>query len=342
MALIWNCVPNLLTGVGSVLIIQVPFAMELYPGAHQISSLYKDGRSLFQYLFVGARVLLVDSGVAETPQNSILPYMEKLGLRPERLTLFITTHPDLDHQGGNAAIRESAPRALLACGEADRPLVEDPKCLYRERYNFLQEEHGVGFGDEISSDAGTRCQVDIAFQGGERIAVDHGWELEVLHVPGHSRGHLALYDATHRAAYVSDAIHGRGCPKADGSMGIPVTYFYIDTYLSTVTYLEHLQLEHLYTGHWPAMHGEEIRDFFNDSRKTVEILDRKILRSLRQARLGLTLNELMDAAMEQFPDWPANARVLTAFPVKGHLDRLQSRGQISLERSRLPLRWKGA
>jgi len=333
---------ELLTEARLVLIIQVPFAMELYPGAHQISSLYKDGRSLFQYLFVGARVLLVDSGVAETPQNSILPYMEKLGLPPERLTLFITTHPDLDHQGGNAAIRESSPRALLACGEADRHLVEDPKCLYRERYNFLQEEHGVGFGDEVSDDAGRRCQVDIGFCGGERIAIDHGWELEVLHVPGHSHGHLALYDAAHKAAYVSDAIHGRGCPKADGTMGIPVTYFYVDTYLSTVTYLEHLEVEHLYTGHWPAMHGEEIRDFFNDSRRTVEILDRKILRTLGQARLGLTLSELMDAAMEAFPEWPSPARVLTVFPVKAHLDRLQSRGQICLDRSSLPPRWKGA
>ena len=316
--------------------------MELYPGAYQVSSLYKDGRSLFQYLFVGARVFLVDSGIAETPGNAILPYMEKLGLAPERLTLLITTHPDLDHQGGNAAIRESAPGALLACGEADRHLVEDPECLYRERYNFLQGEHGVGFGDEVSSEAGKRCRVDIGFRGGERVAIDHGWELEVLHVPGHSHGHLALYDAAHKSAYVSDAIHGHGCPKADGTMGIPVTYFYVDTYLSTVTYLEHLEIEHLYSGHWPAMHGEEIQDFFNDSRKTVEILDRRILRSLRPAKLGLTLRELMDVAMEEFPDWPAHTRVLTAFPIKGHLDRLQSRGRICVDRSSSPPRWKSA
>src|SRR5215469_18323509 len=104
--------------------------MELYPGAHQISSLFKDGRSLFQYLFVGARVVLVDSGVAETPEKAILPYMERLGLQPDRLSLLITSHPDLDHQGGNSIIRENAPGALLACGEADRAMVEDPKRLY--------------------------------------------------------------------------------------------------------------------------------------------------------------------------------------------------------------------
>ena len=313
--------------------------MELYPGAYRISSLYRDGRYLFQYLLVGARVLLIDSGVAETPEKSILPYMDHLGLGPGRLTMVITTHPDLDHQGGNSAILQSAPTALLACGEADRRMVEDPNSLFRERYNFLQEEHGVGFGSEIPVEAGRRCRVDIGFRGGEQIAIADGWEVEVLHVPGHSHGHLAVYDAAHKTAFVSDTIHGRGCPKADGSMGIPVTYFYIDLYLSTLALLEDLQLEHLHTGHWPSMHGDEIRDFFSDSRKTVEILNRKILLALSRSRAGLTLTELMDAAMEEFPDWPESTRVLSAFPVKGHLDQLESRGQVRADRRSLPPRW---
>ena len=314
--------------------------MELYPGAHQIGSLFKDGRSLFQYLFVGARVVLVDSGVAETPGNSIFPYMDRLGLGPERLTLLITSHPDLDHQGGNSSILKNAPRVLLACGEADRLMVEDPKRLYSDRYNFLQEQHGVGFGRQIPPDAGDFCRVDIGFRGGEQIALDNGWHLEVLHVPGHSHGHLALYDAAHKSAYVSDAIHGRGCPRADGGMGIPVTYFYIDLYLSTLSRLEGLQLEHLHTGHWPSMQGEEILDFCSVSRNTVERLERRILRSLNECRTGMTLSELMGVAMEEFPDWPEDTRVLTSFPVKGHLDRLVAAGQVRFDAATHPARWR--
>jgi len=316
--------------------------MELYPGAYQISSLYKDGRCLFQYLLVGERVILVDSGVAETPERAILPYVESLGLSPKRLTMLVTTHPDLDHQGGNSKLAEHAPNALLACGEADRAMVEDPAILYAERYNFLQREHGVGFGNAISDEAGCRRRVDIGFCGGERVAIDDGWDIEVLHVPGHSYGHLALYDAKHKTAYVSDAIHGHGCPKDDGSMGIPVTYFYIDLYLSTLSHFESLELEHLHTGHWPSMHGDEIRDFFSDSRRTVERLDRRIVQSLSRARTGLTLSELMDAAMEEFPEWPASTRVLTAFPVKGHMDRLEAQGKVRIDRGTSPPRWKTA
>jgi hypothetical protein len=88
------------------------------------------------------------------------------------------------------------------------------------------------------------------------------------------------------------------------------------------------------------MQGDEIRDFFNDSRKTVEILDRKIIRTLGQSRLGLTLSEIMDAAMEEFPDWPASTRVLSSFPAIGHLSRLEERGQVRMERQSSPPRWK--
>src|SRR5438128_457355 len=118
--------------------------MELYKNAYQIQSLY-GGRNLFQYLFVGERSVLIDSGVAETPENAIFPYMDKLKIDPQRLSLVVTTHPDLDHQGGNSTVKTVVRRAQLACGEADREMVEDPHSLFRLRYNFAKREHGVGF-----------------------------------------------------------------------------------------------------------------------------------------------------------------------------------------------------
>lgn len=313
--------------------------MELYKNVYQISSLY-GGRNLFQYLFDGTRVVLVDSGVAETPGKTIFPYMENLGLNPSRLAMVITTHPDLDHQGGNAAIREMAPDALVACGEADRQMVQDPASLYSERYNYLKVDHGLGFDDDPPRDAGKACRVDVGLRGGERVIVADGLDLEVLHVPGHSQGHLALFDRDRKTAFVSDAVHGRGCPNPDGTMALPVTYFYIDLYLSTLTHLDGLGLEALHTGHWPSMYGDEIRDFFSDSRKTVEILDRRIIRALRQARSGLTLNQLIDEVREEFPDWPQSTRALAMFPVKGHLERLETQGRIRLTTGNPPRRWE--
>ena len=313
--------------------------MEIYPGAYRIQSLFGD-RNLFQYLLVGENVVLVDTGIATTPEAVIFPYLGSLGLAPARLTLAITTHSDVDHQGGNYAIKRLSPGTWLACGEADRALVEDPRTLYDVRYNFMREEHGVGFEADPPPDAGKARKMDVTFSGGERIRLRDDWALEVLHVPGHSHGHLTLYDRRHRAAFVGDAIHGRGCPKAEGGLSIPVTYYYVDIYLSTLRYFESLDLDVLHSGHWPTMRGEEIRDFIAESRQTVELFDRVILGSLAKTHAGLTMKELIDAVSSAVGEWPRETWQLAMFPVRGHMDRLEEQGKVRPVAGAKPGRWQ--
>ena len=312
--------------------------MELYPNVYRIQSLY-GGRNLFQYLFVGDNILLVDTGIAETPEKIIFPFFDKLKIKPQQLTMAVTTHSDLDHQGGNDAIKKLSPKTLLSCGEADRELVENPSTLFTNRYNFLQEEHGVGFDPEPSPDAGKQRRMDLCFTGGESFQLGKDWSLEILHVPGHSRGHLALYDPKNRALFSSDAVHGRGCPKATGELAIPVTYYHIDEYLSTIRYIEHLPIDFLYTGHWPIMQGEEIQEFLAESRRTVEVADRAILESLGKTPAGLTMKELIDVVGSAMGDWPQETWFFAMFPIKGHMDRLAQHGKVKLVPGARPGKW---
>jgi glyoxylase-like metal-dependent hydrolase (beta-lactamase superfamily II) len=313
--------------------------MELYQSVYQIQSLF-GGRNLFQYLFTGDKVVLMDTGIAETPEKVIFPYLDRLKLKPQQITLAVTTHADLDHQGGNDALKRVSPGTWLSCGVADRAMIEDPRALFDLRYNFLRAEHDVGFDPDPWPEAGRPRKMDVCFSGGEKIRLRENWELEVLHVPGHSHGHLALYDAQHRAAFVGDAIHGRGCPKAAGGLAIPVTYYYVDIYLSTLRYFEGLPMEVLYSGHWPAMRGEEIRDFIAESRQTVELFDRAILGSLGENSAGLTLKKLIDVVAYAAGDWPKESWGLAMFPVKGHMDRLEQQGKVRALRGARPIRWQ--
>ena len=284
--------------------------------------------------------MLVDTGIATTPREVIFPYLERLKLKPQKLTLVITTHADLDHQGGNAAIKEVSPNTHLACGEADRLLVEDPRTLFDLRYNFLRADHDVALEPEPSPEAGKPQRMDFTFSGGERIRLRDAWYLEVLHVPGHSRGHLAVYDPKHRMVFAGDAIHGRGCPKADGGMALPVTYYYVDIYLSTLRFFEALKINRLYSGHWPTMEGKEVQDFIAESRQTVELLDRVILSSLSKNASGLTMKDLIDAVSQAVGDWPKESWTLAMFPVKGHMDRLEEACKVRAVRETRPVKWQ--
>jgi len=208
---------------------ETPGGNKIYPGVYQIDSLF-GGRNLFQYLFVGDNILLLDIGLAYTPERTIFPALRQLGIRPQQVNLAITTHADGDQQGGNDAIKRASPGTWLACGEADRAMVEDPRTLWDQRYNFLKRDYDVGIDPEPSPDVRKPRRMDACFAGGERIRLSNDWDLEVLHVPGHSHGHLALLDRDHGTAFVGDAIHGRGCPSASGAMALPVTYYYVDVY----------------------------------------------------------------------------------------------------------------
>ncbi|MGH9396665.1 MAG: MBL fold metallo-hydrolase, partial [Terriglobia bacterium] len=240
-----------------------------------------------------------------------------------------------------SAIKQASPGTWLACGEADRELVEDPQTLYDRRYNYLQKDHGMGDNAVPPAEAGKALPMDLTFSGGETLCLADDWRLEVLHVPGHSRGHLALYDRRHKVAFVGDAIHGRGCPKAAGGMAIPVTYYSVDIYLSTLRYFETLPLDVIYSGHWPVMRGAEFQDFLAESRHTVELFDRVILSDLARHPAGLTLRELINSVANAVGEWPEESWVLARFPVKGHLDRLEALGKVRPVPESHPVRYIG-
>ncbi len=216
--------------------------MELFRHVYQIASLVAD-RNLFQYLFVGDNTVLLDTGASYTPGETIVPFLKTIGIAPARLTIAINTHADADHHGGNASLKKIAGQVLLACGDQDRLMIEDPDRLFASRYNQWIPDHGVGLGLHPEASAwvrkmvGDAQRIDQTFVGGEHIRIDDERSLQVLHVPGHSDGHLALYDPVNKAVFVGDALHGRYCPTTAGEPALPPGYYSVLAYLGTLQML---------------------------------------------------------------------------------------------------------
>src|SRR5690242_6252934 len=93
---------------------------EIAPGIHRIES-DLGVRFMAQYLLVGElRSLLIDTGIGSTPDEALIPALERLGIEPDVIAI---SHADLDHSGGNRRMHERYPDALLACHELDRPWI---------------------------------------------------------------------------------------------------------------------------------------------------------------------------------------------------------------------------
>lgn len=319
--------------------------MEIFPNVHQIRSSVAD-RNLFQYVFVGDNMLLLDTGASDTPETVIAPYFHEVRLPLERLTIAVNTHADADHHGGNGKLKQLSPQVLLACGDADREVIEDPDRLFAARYNQWIAEHGVGLEllpeatEWVRKMAGEPQRIDLTLQGGEFLAVSDRHSVRVLHVPGHSNGHLAFYDPVNRAVFVGDALHGMNCPSAAGLPSLPPAYFAVLAYLSTVQLIESLDVEWIYSGHWPAYHLDDSKVFLKECRRFVNMAADQVRLALHGSRDGLTLRECIAECGPRLGDWPENNRWLLMYPLYGHLSLMESNGEVVRIAGEGHVRWK--
>lgn len=305
--------------------------MEIAPGIHRITCKFGENRMVFVHLLVGdERALLVDTGVAGNPPQDILPYMASIGFDPGQLTYVLISHSDLDHQGGNQPMQAAAPQALFVCHILDRPWVADTESLIQGRYAQFEADHGIGYGD--AGKAGIRADclsvpIDLTLEGGETIRLSADWEVEVIHTPGHTWGHLAVYDPRSRTLVSGEAGLWNAILDMDWQPAMPPTYCYVDTYLATLDRLAAMELAQLSPAHWPVQQDHDVDGFLRESREFCLLVERKLL-EFAHDRPAFTLREAIDTLGLTLGDWPPATNQDFSYGMLGNLNRLAQRGQL--------------
>ena len=181
----------------------------------------------------------------------------------------------------------------------------------------------------------------MTWTGGETFAITDSWEVELLHVPGHTHGHLSLYDRRNNALYTGDAVHWSYYPGAeDGLATLPPTYLYFNSYLSTIRTLGLLEATILAGAHWPLQRGDEVAAFLAESRNFVERADHGILNELRRAAEPLTLREIIERVGPRLGDWPAAVNIELVYAFAGHMEHLVDTTQVLHIADSHPIRYR--
>ena len=295
------------------------------------------GRPLqLMYLRGDHASLLLDTGCAGDPEKFIAAQIREAGGDPASLTWIVNTHCDLDHVGGNHAMKQIAPRAILACGDADRALCSDPDVLFRLRYDAYRADHGIFYNADQAAwtrqQSGTRQPVDLTFIGGEHITLSDDWEVEIVALPGHAKGHIGIFDPKNNALYGGDSLQGSVYLGLDGTPRLCPTYLHVDDYLNTIRFVEHLSISTFVGCHWSVKRGDEIRDFCAESRAFIQRADQLILDLVKTPH---TLREICLTLAPALGDWehvPALDLELV-YALSGHVDRLVERGKIVSRRN---------
>jgi glyoxylase-like metal-dependent hydrolase (beta-lactamase superfamily II) len=238
-------------------------AVEVAPGIHRIEGDLGE-RYVCQYLLAGdERTLLVDTGLRDMPRTVIAPYLD--GLRVDDVLI---SHADVDHCGGNRTLRELWPGTRLLCGEADRPWIESNAAMLAANYRWY-ETYGFDLAaDDIAfleRELGGDAPVDVGLRGGETLRLGRNRRVEVLALPGHTPGHLGLWDPQTGAAIVIDAVLGDGIYDRAGERLIPPRYYDAAAYEATIRRLRALDPELLLTAHYEVMERAAAREFLDRS-----------------------------------------------------------------------------
>jgi len=302
---------------------------ELVPGIHRIESVLGP-RPFSQYLLRGDRMMLVDTGIATTPADVILPYFEREELDPNELDFVLISHADVDHFGGNEVIRRAAPRAIFCAHDRDAGMIENRALILRERYGWYAEHGPTADYDEttkafLQTALGEDMPVDLRLQGGECFRVGSGLMVEVISLPGHSPGHVGLWDRVSRTAIVMDAVLGGGLTNMEGEIIHPPPYMHAASYEATVVRLQEFDPALLLTAHYEPMQGMRVREFLALSAEFVGRVRAAVERTVQREGRA-TLESLLAELRPELGPFSSFANELCG-PLRAHLNELVAAGK---------------
>lgn len=205
---------------------------------------------LYSFFLDAPEPAIVDTGVASSPAEGMVPALEKLGRSIEEVRWILLTHGHIDHLGGAHALWElTGRRAQVVIHEADAPLLRARRAhveLYLDvRQRYLHNPAAVAEQTAMAQAAiSGEMEPTLLVRGGETLSLGGDVTVSVHHIPGHTAGSVAYVIDGQDDVFVGDAaqIHG----AANGFPG----YEDPAAYRASLEYLrDEVRPRHLYLGH---------------------------------------------------------------------------------------------
>ncbi|MFC1942988.1 MBL fold metallo-hydrolase [Chloroflexota bacterium] len=154
-------------------------------------------RFVCTYLIYDDKIWLVDSGVSGS-KDIIFNYIRETGRDPSEIAALVLTHAHPDHVGGALGVQTETECMIAAHGE-EVQWIEDVALQNRER-------PVPGFQSLVEGSV----NVNRILSDGDIIELGTGSNLEVIHTPGHSKGHVALFYKNDAVMITGDCVPVRG------------------------------------------------------------------------------------------------------------------------------------
>jgi ribonuclease/clavin/mitogillin len=246
------------------------------------------------YLLGFGDAVLVDPGAADPAEldrlvAALAAARERLG---RRVTAIWLTHHHPDHVAGAPALRQ----------RLGVPVLAHPATAERLAAHGLATDGDLPDGRQVTlAGLGRPEAPDLVVQ--------------VVHTPGHARGHLCFLELGQRSLLAGDMVAGLGTIVVDPPEGD------MDDYLASLAKLVALAPRTLFPGHGPAIKNAvaKLREYIEHRLWR----ERRVLAAWREGRRD---PEAMLPSV--YDDVPPEAHPLAARQILAHLARLRRAGQL--------------
>ena len=291
-------------------------------------------KNLNSYLLTGERSLLIDTGFRQQScREAMERQLAETHVDRDRLDIFCT-HLHSDHTG--LAPELIRPGCRIYIGEIDSPGVKnasDPSCwkrLYGEyvRDGFTQAEMEALWGDNPAQTAAPPWREGLYTELQDGAALHYGGRmLRCVLTPGHTPGHLCLYDPARRRLFCGDHVLFHITPNICRWQGVEDS---LGDYLSSLDRTAALDTAELY----PA-HRAETGDL---RQRTAELKAHHARRLEDTLRIvgetpGLTAYEIAgrmrwSIRCRNWADFPLAQKFFAVGEALAHLDHLEAQGRV--------------
>ncbi|NOZ94706.1 MAG: MBL fold metallo-hydrolase [Acidobacteria bacterium] len=308
---------------------------ELLPGLFRIEVPLPQSplRSINSYVIpTGDGGLVVDTGMLRPECETVLRAgFAELGVDPGRARFFIT-HIHADHSGLVTAL--AGPGATVMMGRIEIELLEH--FVSRERFLEVLAERGRMFGlagEEVQGAASrhpglryspTSYPTMTPVDDGDHVEAG-GYRFRVIHTPGHTPGHLCLWEASRRLLISGDHILGDITPNITSWMGVRDS---LGDYLRSLERTAGLGAARALPGHRGAIgdvNGRIAELQAHHARRLEEVL--RILKDGPQTVCQVAARMSWEIVAEDFAAFPVAQKWFACGEASAHLDRLEVLGR---------------
>lgn len=289
-------------------------------------------RALNSYIILSEdRNLIIDTGFnSKECREAFMEGIKELNLDLSKTDLLVT-HLHADHSGLAAALNKEGVRVYA--GKIDGKMINamSSKSYWNkfEKYKvmFDLEKDNISFDDHPGYKYCPKETIDfISLEEGDTINVGE-YSFKVVDIPGHTPGHIGLYEEKHKLFFCGDHILKRITPN--------ITFWGFDkgdilnTYFNSLNKVYNYEIDHLFSAHRELLssHKERINELLEHHKNRLEeIMD--ILKEGKKTVRDTAASMQWQLRYDSWEEFPNPQKWFASGEAMSHLEHLTAIGKV--------------